>query len=129
MDGVLGPWAVMVERWHDTSTLTPKVRGGFRSIVAKAGRWLAAEHPEIVQPARWTRETCAAWVAALDRMTVGEYVLRYLWDAPLRRRVTAARASLPDRVPAVRCFDVSGSSRGLRSIPPRCGAELPLEGV
>jgi hypothetical protein len=32
----------------------------FRSIVAKAGRWLAAEHPDIVEPAQWTRETCAA---------------------------------------------------------------------
>jgi hypothetical protein len=50
LEGVPEPWAAMVERWHDTSTLTPKVRGGFRSIVAKAGRWPAAEHPEIVEP-------------------------------------------------------------------------------
>jgi integrase len=76
IQGVPEPWVVMVERWHATSALTPKVRGMFRSIVAKAGRWLAAEHPEVVEPARWTRETCAAWVAALDRMNVGDYVQR-----------------------------------------------------
>lgn len=33
-------------------------------------------HPDVVEPAQWTRETCAAWVAALDRMTIGEYVQR-----------------------------------------------------
>ncbi|MFJ1551534.1 tyrosine-type recombinase/integrase [Streptomyces sp. NPDC088246] len=74
LEGVPEPWAAVVERWHDTSTLTPKVRGMFRSVMAKAGRWLAAEHPDVVEPTQWTCETCAAWVAALDRMTVGEYV-------------------------------------------------------
>ncbi|MEW2490849.1 tyrosine-type recombinase/integrase [Streptomyces sp. NPDC048411] len=76
LEGVPAPWAAAVERWHATSTLTPKVRGMFRSVMAKAGRWLAAEHPDVVEPAQWTRETCAAWVAALDRMTIGEYVQR-----------------------------------------------------
>ncbi|MFF3159216.1 tyrosine-type recombinase/integrase [Streptomyces sp. NPDC057910] len=76
LEGVPEPWAAAVERWHDTSTLTPKVRGMFRSVMAKAGRWLAAEHPDVVEPAQWTRETCAAWVAALDRMTIGEYIQR-----------------------------------------------------
>ena len=46
----------------------PKVRAIIRSILAKAGRWLAAEHPEITEPGQWTRQTCAAWVAAVDRM-------------------------------------------------------------
>lgn len=76
LEGVPAPWADWVERWYATSTLTPKVRGAFRSIVSKAGRWLAAEHPSIVEPAQWTRQTCAAWVAALDRMVVGDYVQR-----------------------------------------------------
>ena len=44
--------------------------------MAKAGRWLAAEHPEITEPGQWTRSTCAAWVAAIDRMTVGDYTQR-----------------------------------------------------
>ena len=64
------------QRWHDTSTLTPKVRALVRTQMAKAGRWLAAEHPEITEPGQWTRSTCAAWVAAIDRMTVGDYTQR-----------------------------------------------------
>ena len=46
------------------------------SNLLKVGRWLAAEHPEAADPAAWTRQTCAAWVAALDRMSVGDYVQR-----------------------------------------------------
>ena len=77
--GILGThpsWAAWVQRWHDTSTLTPKVRALVRTQMAKAGRWLAAEHTEITEPGQWTRSTCAAWVAAIDRMTVGDYTQR-----------------------------------------------------
>jgi hypothetical protein len=44
--------------------------------MAKAGRWLAAEHPEIIEPGQWTRQTCAAW-AAVDQMAVGDYIQRH----------------------------------------------------
>jgi hypothetical protein len=74
--GTSAAWAQWAERWHATSALTPRVRATIRTIMAKAGRWLAAEHPEITEPAQWTRQTCAAWVAALDRMSVGDYVQR-----------------------------------------------------
>jgi integrase len=77
IDGTTAAWADWVQRWHDTSTLTPKVRAIVRTIMAKAGRWLAAEHPEITEPGQWTRQTCAAWVAAVDRMNVGDYVARH----------------------------------------------------
>jgi hypothetical protein len=43
---------------------------------AKVGRWLAAEHPEAEDPTLWTRQICAAWVASLDRMNVGDFVQR-----------------------------------------------------
>ena len=76
IDGADPAWAAWIERWHATSTLTPKVRATIRTIMAKAGRWLAAEHPEITEPGQWTRATCAAWVAAVDRMTVGDYIQR-----------------------------------------------------
>jgi integrase len=69
-------WARWVDRWYATSTLTPRVRGGVRATLLKAGRWLASEHPEAADPAAWTRQTCAAWVAALDRMSVGDYAQR-----------------------------------------------------
>ena len=65
LDGTAPAWAQWVERWHATSTLTPRVRAHrARCILAKVGRWLAAEHPEAADPAHWTRQTCAAWVAA-----------------------------------------------------------------
>ena len=76
IEGTDPAWAGWVERWHATSPLTPKVRAIIRTIVAKAGRWLAAEQPGITEPGQWTRETCAAWVAAVDRMAVGDYVQR-----------------------------------------------------
>jgi integrase len=76
IEGADPTWTAWVQRWHATSTLTPKVRSIVRTIMAKAGRWLAAEHPEIIEPAQWTRGTCAAWVAAVDRMSVGDYVQR-----------------------------------------------------
>jgi integrase len=69
-------WAEWVERWHGTSTLTPRVRGAVRATLLKVGRWLEAEHLEAADPARWTRQTCAAWIAALDRMQVGDYAQR-----------------------------------------------------
>lgn len=42
-------------------------------MLAKIGRWLAAEHPEITEPGQWTRQTCASWVATVDRMAVGDF--------------------------------------------------------
>ncbi|MFE9328929.1 tyrosine-type recombinase/integrase [Nocardia sp. NPDC052278] len=69
-------WAEWADRWHDTSTLTPRVRGTVRSTLLRVGRWLEVEHPEAADPADWTRQTCAAWIAALDRMKVGDYVQR-----------------------------------------------------
>jgi len=76
IEGTPTAWADWIERWHATSTLTPKVRGIFRGTMAKAGRWLADQHPEIIEPGQWTRQTCAAWVAAVDRMKVGDYIQR-----------------------------------------------------
>ncbi|MFD0887622.1 tyrosine-type recombinase/integrase, partial [Streptosporangium algeriense] len=76
IEGVPKAWAEMIERWYATSTLAHKVRGSYRSIMAKAARWLAAEHPDVIEPGHWSREICAAWVAAIDRMTVGDYVQR-----------------------------------------------------
>jgi len=76
IEGTHPSWAGWVERWYDTSTLTPKVRAIIRTLMAKAGRWLADKHPEVTEPGQWTRATCAAWVAAIDRMAVGDYVQR-----------------------------------------------------
>lgn len=76
IEGADRAWAEWIERWHATSTLTPHVRRIIRTIMAKAGRWLAVEHPEITEPGQWTRAICAEWVAAIDRMTVGDWIQR-----------------------------------------------------
>lgn len=76
IQGTAAQWARWVERWHATSTLSPNVRAIVPTIMAKAGRWLADVQPEIVEPTQWTRQTCASWVAAVDRMAVGDYVQR-----------------------------------------------------
>jgi hypothetical protein len=69
-------WHEWVERCYATPTLTPRARGDVRSRMLKIGRWLAAEHPDAADPAAWTRQTCAARVAAMDRMNVGDSVHR-----------------------------------------------------
>jgi hypothetical protein len=73
IEGTAPTWAEWIERWYATSTLTPKIRAGYRIVLAKLGRWLAAQHPEIIEPAQWTRETCASWVVVVDRMAVGDF--------------------------------------------------------
>jgi hypothetical protein len=74
IEGASSSWTEWLERWHTTSTLSPKVRNNHRSVLSKVGRWLATEHPQITEPAQWTRQTCAAWVAAVDNLRVGDYV-------------------------------------------------------
>lgn len=54
LPGVPAAWAGILQRWYDTSPLTPDVRAGVRVNMAKTGRWLAAEHPEQADPRRWT---------------------------------------------------------------------------
>ncbi|WP_310278761.1 hypothetical protein [Haloactinomyces albus] len=69
-------WQQWVDRWHATSTLTSRTPRNVRARLLKVGRWLTVEHPEAADPAAWTRQTCAAWVAAVDQMNVGDYVQR-----------------------------------------------------
>ncbi|WP_254885343.1 tyrosine-type recombinase/integrase [Streptomyces sp. NA02950] len=76
IEGTSRSWAEWIERWHSTSTLSRKVRDNNRSLLSKIGRWLAAEHPEITEPDQWTRQTCASWVAAVDKLRVGDYSQR-----------------------------------------------------
>jgi integrase len=77
--GTAPGWARAVERWHATSTLEPGTRDTHRVVLAKIGRWLAAEHPDIADPADWTRQTCMAWIAAVDRMRVGDHIQSDTW--------------------------------------------------
>jgi integrase len=76
VEGAPAEWMAWVDRWFATSTLTPEVRREYRSILAKTGRWLTAEQPNIATPADWTRETCAAWVARVVRIGIGDFAQR-----------------------------------------------------
>ena len=73
IEGVDALWQDWVEHWTTTSTLTHKVRLTFRTILLKVGRWLAQKHPDVREPAQWTREICATYIAEVERMCVGDY--------------------------------------------------------
>lgn len=76
-EGVDPLWAGWVARWEATSPLAPSTRQHVRSGLLKTGRWLAVAHPDIREPTMWTRELCAAYVAAVDRMRIGDYAQRH----------------------------------------------------
>ena len=106
--GVPAEWLRWCERWRDTSTYTSRVRNQNFSRLLMIGRWLAAERDDLAAPGDWTRETAAAWVAAVDRMHVGDWTATYA-DRRARRRhqpllprtkashLTVARAFFHDR--------------------------------
>lgn len=66
-------WTEWCQRWYRTSTLALKSRRSAYYYLLKIGRWLAQTHPEAASPDRWTRELAAEWVAAVDRMKIGEW--------------------------------------------------------
>lgn len=101
--GVPEGWRQWAERWYQTSTHTPRVRRKCRAVLFRAGRWLAVENPEAADPAQWTRQTCAAWVAAVDRMSVGDYVERDVTQ-PERAGKSLAPASKVHLLSGVRMF-------------------------
>jgi integrase len=73
-DDISSEWLHWVRRWDSTATLAQSTRRCNRVPLLKAGRWLQACHPEVTSPAQWDRELAASYVAALDRMQVGDYV-------------------------------------------------------
>src|SRR5205823_3169050 len=71
--GVPAQWAEWVARWFCTSTLARRTREHHFYTLHKAGRWIADHDPGVTSPASWRREHASAWVAAVDRMMIGEY--------------------------------------------------------
>ncbi|MUG93082.1 tyrosine-type recombinase/integrase [Scytonema sp. UIC 10036] len=71
---VASEWVQWCQRWKDTSTLNPKTRQQAYYLLLKIGRWLAQKHPQIVSPQQWTRDLAIGFVAAVDRMNVGDYI-------------------------------------------------------
>jgi integrase len=71
--GVAPEWVGWCQRWQDTSTLAPKTRVGYYSLLLRSGRWVTRQHPEAVSPENWTRALAAEYVAAVDRMKIGDW--------------------------------------------------------
>lgn len=70
---VSGEWVAWCRRWRDASTLPASSRAGYFRVLLRTGRWLGQMHPEVERPNQWTREVAAAYVAAVDRATVGQW--------------------------------------------------------
>lgn len=73
-------WASWCERWRRTSTLTPNVRTITYGRLLQIGRWLARSHPQVTGPEQWTYQLAAEYVAAVCKLTVGE------WSDPTRMK-------------------------------------------
>jgi integrase len=76
VEGVDPQWLEWVERWVKTSTLTQAVRQTYRCHLLRVGRWLADTHSHIQSPQQWTRQLCAAYIAMVRDIRVGDYVQR-----------------------------------------------------
>ena len=75
-DGVHANWAAWCRRWRDTSTFRPRTREANYGFILRIGLWLGQEHPGIQSPADWDTWLCASFLAALDRTTVGAWLLQ-----------------------------------------------------
>jgi integrase len=142
-NGIPTEWLTWCDRWMRTSTNSPHTRRGIYYQLLKAGRWLARTHPEITNPTQWKRELAAEYVAAVDRMKVGEWspgVQLYSQSKqgqPLKARSKNAALSsmriffrncyewgwLPLQFDARRCFSTPRSIRSLIGPNPRVIAD------
>jgi hypothetical protein len=85
IEGIDPDWVKWCRRWRDTSTLRPRTRESGYSFILRTGIWLAREQPCVSSPVDWSLSTCAAFIAAVDRMTVGEWALASGRDTKLHR--------------------------------------------
>lgn len=72
-EGVRPEWLDYCQRWRATSTSAEATREQVYYRVLKFGRWLAIKHPEAARPADLSRAIALEYVAAVDRMTIGEW--------------------------------------------------------
>jgi len=72
LNGVPVVWRKWCERWFATTTLQSSSRMGVIYRLFNAGRWLA-QTGYGSDPSDWNREVAAAYVAAIDRATVGQW--------------------------------------------------------
>jgi integrase len=71
--GVPEDWAHWCNRWFNTSTYELRSRKNSRSILHRIGHWLGKEYPEFTNPDKWDQEMAATFVAAVDRLNIGDW--------------------------------------------------------
>jgi integrase len=72
-DGVPVLWQSWCERWRSASISGETTREGTYFGMLKFARWLLATHPGVTEPAMITRDIAIDYVAAVERMRVGEW--------------------------------------------------------
>jgi hypothetical protein len=73
-DTLSSDWAKLILAWYANSTAGEKERRAMKSLVAKAARWATANYPDAASPQQWTRKMAIAYVAAVTKMKVGQWL-------------------------------------------------------
>lgn len=71
--GIDTQWLTWIDRWRQVSPYSPANRKTHYRCLLLVGRWLARSHPDITSPENWTRELAVTFVAAVDRLKVGDW--------------------------------------------------------
>ncbi len=97
LEGIDPRWVAFVDRWVATTTLEEGARLDTYYLALKAGRWVTKTFPEQASPELWTRQTAAQYVAAVCRLTVGEWACQIrhkeLQGKPLKAAAIASYLS------------------------------------
>ena len=71
--GVSVEWLATLGRWEDVTVGSKSAKSSTRWACLKAGRWLNQHYPNVTRLEDWTPEVTADFVAAVDKMKVGDY--------------------------------------------------------
>jgi integrase len=66
-------WMKWCRRWLETSTLRETSRQATYNSLLRVGIWLTRTHPEVTGPEQWTVDICADFLAAVDRLSIGDW--------------------------------------------------------
>lgn len=134
--GIAQVWLEWVDRWVQHSSFTVKTRQMHYRCLLQVGRWLTHEHPSITTPDQWTRDLAVTFVAAVDRLKVGDWA-QWQYKRKQGQPVSANTKSrllavvrafftdlqewewLPRRFDPQRCLAVPRSIQGLLGPQPR----------
>lgn len=93
VEGIDPAWVHWCRRWRETSVLRPRTRESQYSFILRCGLWLTKEHPQVREPADWTMETCASFIAVVGRLNVDE--LQLGTERGTRKSVRSGQPMMP----------------------------------